>query len=175
MVANTGTYVDSPFHRYADGKDLSQLPLESLANLACVVAQVETSTTRAIDHCRSSRRCARQSGTGPHRLGPPLAHDKYFEGFPHLTLRLANGCETRRCMVGIDSHNIDNTDTGERPCTRRCSAPTFRSASISAPRRCSGARRALLRGAGQGEGLGTFPVRHSPRSTASMRIAMTLD
>ena len=31
MVANTGTYVDSPFHRYADGKDLSELPLESLA------------------------------------------------------------------------------------------------------------------------------------------------
>ena len=33
MVANTGTYVDSPFHRYAHGKDLSELPLESLANL----------------------------------------------------------------------------------------------------------------------------------------------
>src|SRR4249919_4402821 len=33
MVANTGTYVDSPCHRYADGKDLSELPLDSLANL----------------------------------------------------------------------------------------------------------------------------------------------
>src|SRR5437016_13904674 len=33
MVANTGTYLDSPFHRYADGKDLSQLPLNRLANL----------------------------------------------------------------------------------------------------------------------------------------------
>ena len=33
MVANTGTYLDSPFHRYAGGKDLSQLPLESLAGL----------------------------------------------------------------------------------------------------------------------------------------------
>ena len=37
MVANTGTYVDSPFHRYADGKDLSELPLESLADLEGVV------------------------------------------------------------------------------------------------------------------------------------------
>src|SRR3954465_5409177 len=37
MVANTGTYLDSPFHRYADGKDLSQLPLESLAGLDAVV------------------------------------------------------------------------------------------------------------------------------------------
>ena len=33
MVANTGTYVDSPFHRYADGHDLADLPLTSLANL----------------------------------------------------------------------------------------------------------------------------------------------
>ena len=33
MVANTGTYLDSPFHRYADGKDLAEVPLESLANL----------------------------------------------------------------------------------------------------------------------------------------------
>src|SRR5450432_4719526 len=39
MVANTGTYVDSPFHRYADGKDLSELPLESLANLEGVVVR----------------------------------------------------------------------------------------------------------------------------------------
>src|SRR5436190_5661721 len=39
MVANTGTYVDSPFHRYPEGKDLSELPLESLANLESVVVR----------------------------------------------------------------------------------------------------------------------------------------
>jgi kynurenine formamidase len=39
MVANTGTYVDSPFHRYADRKDLAALPLESLADLDCLVAR----------------------------------------------------------------------------------------------------------------------------------------
>src|SRR6478735_8797671 len=37
MIANTGTYVDSPFHRYADGKDLSELPLESVAELPGIV------------------------------------------------------------------------------------------------------------------------------------------
>src|ERR1700677_568704 len=46
MVANTGTYLDSPFHRYADGKDLSQLPLQSLANLSCIVAHIELSASR---------------------------------------------------------------------------------------------------------------------------------
>ena len=37
MVANTGTYLDSPFHRYEKGKDLSQLELASLADLDGVV------------------------------------------------------------------------------------------------------------------------------------------
>ena len=39
MVANTGTYVDSPFHRYAAGRDLAGLPLESLADLPGVVVR----------------------------------------------------------------------------------------------------------------------------------------
>ncbi|HZF16831.1 MAG TPA: cyclase family protein [Steroidobacteraceae bacterium] len=117
MVANTGTYVDSPFHRYADGKDLSQLPLESLANLACVVAQVETSTTRAIDQLPFKPADVRGKAvlvrTGWDRH---WRTDKYFEGFPHLTLRLAQWLrDAGVAMVGIDSHNIDNTDTGERP------------------------------------------------------------
>src|ERR687894_924694 len=47
MVANTGTYLDSPFHRYAEGKDLSQLPLERLANLDAVVVHC-TAAGRAI-------------------------------------------------------------------------------------------------------------------------------
>ena len=49
MVANTGTYLDSPFHRYADGADLSQLELESLADLDCVVVRVTERQERAID------------------------------------------------------------------------------------------------------------------------------
>ena len=48
MVANTGTYLDSPFHRYADGKDLAQLPLESLADLEAVVVRFPSGTGRAI-------------------------------------------------------------------------------------------------------------------------------
>src|SRR5437588_1698586 len=43
MVANTGTYLDSPFHRYADGKDLSELPLDRLANLDAVVIRADHS------------------------------------------------------------------------------------------------------------------------------------
>src|SRR6476660_1843027 len=50
MVANTGTYLDSPFHRYANGKDLSELPLERLANLEGVVIAAGPSNGRAIRH-----------------------------------------------------------------------------------------------------------------------------
>src|SRR4051812_27807720 len=39
LVANTGTYLDSPFHRYADGADLAELPLESLADLPAIVVR----------------------------------------------------------------------------------------------------------------------------------------
>src|SRR5947209_19511639 len=39
MVANTGTYVDSPFHRYADGADLSELKLQSLADVPGIVVR----------------------------------------------------------------------------------------------------------------------------------------
>src|SRR5438270_12736123 len=48
MVANTGTYVDSPFHRFADGKDLSDLPLSSLADLPGVVFRVDAARGRGI-------------------------------------------------------------------------------------------------------------------------------
>ena len=48
MVANTGTYLDSPFHRYADGRDLAQLELGSLADLEGVVVRIQPASGRAI-------------------------------------------------------------------------------------------------------------------------------
>ena len=117
MVANTGTYVDSPFHRYREGKDLSELPLESLANLKCVVARVEPSATRAIDSLpikpgdiRGKAVLVQTSWDRHWRT------DQYFESFPHLTGRLAQWLlDAGVALVGIDSHNIDCTDGGERP------------------------------------------------------------
>jgi arylformamidase len=47
LVANTGTYVDSPFHRFADGIDLSELPLESLVDLPGIVVHA-TDVGRAV-------------------------------------------------------------------------------------------------------------------------------
>jgi arylformamidase len=117
MVANTGTYVDSPFHRYANGKDLSQLPLTSLANLDCIVAHIEPGASRAIEKLPFSARDVRGKAvlihTGWDRY---WRTDPYFEGFPYLTEAVAQWLRNAGiAMVGIDSHNIDCTDNGERP------------------------------------------------------------
>lgn len=117
MVANTGTYVDSPFHRYENGKDLSELPLESLANLDCIVVRVDPSAGPAIGQVPLS---ASQVGgravlfcTGWDRH---WRTDAYHEGHPHLTEGAAEWlAKAGAAIVGIDSFNIDSVATGERP------------------------------------------------------------
>ena len=116
MVANTGTYLDSPFHRYADGKDLSELPLESIANLDCVVIPVDQGVT-VIDRMPLAPEQVRgravlfRTGWDRH-----WRTDAYFEGHPHLTERVADSlANAGAALVGIDSLNIDNTAGGERP------------------------------------------------------------
>jgi len=116
MVANTGTYLDSPFHRYADGNDLSALSLPQLANIDCVVARIEAGT-RAIDRLPFSERDVRgkavlvQTNWDRH-----WRTDQYFENHPYLTGELAQWLVTAGArLVGIDSYNIDSVDTGERP------------------------------------------------------------
>jgi len=116
MVANTGTYIDSPFHRYADGKDLADLPLDSLANLECLVAR-PAPNGRAIDRLPFSpdeirgRAVLVQTGWDRH-----WRTDRYFDGHPYLTGDLAERLAAAgAALVGIDSYNIDSVDTGERP------------------------------------------------------------
>ena len=117
MIANTGTYLDSPFHRYENGKDLSELPLESIADLDCVIVPVDQSQTSAIDQISLSpdrvrgRAVLFQTGWDRH-----WRTDAYFEGHPYLTERLAEWLvKAGVALVGIDSLNIDSTQTGERP------------------------------------------------------------
>lgn len=115
MVANTGTYLDSPFHRYADGRDLAELPLESLADLPAIVVRCHDS--RRIDasafrdlHVRGSAVLV-ETGWSRH-----WKTDAYFEGHPYLTEDAA--VHLRDCgavLVGIDSLNIDDTADGRRP------------------------------------------------------------
>src|SRR5262245_27408969 len=91
MVANTGTYLDSPFHRYADGADLAALPLSSLADLDCAVVRVNAASGRPIDGVPledaeiSGRAVLFHTGWDRH-----WRTDAYFEGHPFLTARAAD-------------------------------------------------------------------------------------
>ena len=117
MVANTGTYLDSPFHRYANGMDLSELPLERLANLEGVVIRADLSKGRAItraalkDHDVRGKAVLVRSGWDTH-----WRTDLYFEGHPFLTRDAAEYLvEMGVALVGIDSLNIDDKGDLTRP------------------------------------------------------------
>jgi kynurenine formamidase len=118
MVANTGTYLDSPFHRYADGRDLSALALSSLANLEGIVVRRIGASERAIGPATlenlevKGKAVLFHSGWDAH-----WRTEKYSEGeHPFLTGETANYlADAGAALVGIDSYNIDDTADGRRP------------------------------------------------------------
>ena len=115
MVANTGTYLDSPFHRFKDGKDLSQLSLTSLAGLEAV--RIRATKNRTIgreafeDVDVRGKAVLVQTNWDRH-----WRTDAYFEGHPFLTRDAAEHLvKSGAKLVGIDSYNIDDTADGLRP------------------------------------------------------------
>jgi kynurenine formamidase len=117
MIANTGTYVDSPFHRYENGKDLSELPLESVADLDCLVVRVDLTAGVGIDTVPlSAKQVAGRAVLFHTGWDRRWRTDAYFEGHPHLTERAAEWLvKAGAALVGIDSMNIDSIATGRRP------------------------------------------------------------
>jgi arylformamidase len=117
MVANTGTYVDCPFHRYADGDDLSQVALERFANLEGVVVKFDDSKSLAITKEYFEGLDVR--GKAVLVFTSWARHwqtDQYFENHPFLTKEAAEYLRDQKvALVGIDSHNIDDTRTKSRP------------------------------------------------------------
>ncbi len=117
MVANTGTYLDSPFHRYADGADLAELPLSALANLEGITIRVHDDEKKAMSayafdgYEMKDKAVIIHTGWAQH-----WRTESYFENHPFLTtdaaeLLVAAGA----ALVGIDSYNIDDTGDQTRP------------------------------------------------------------
>ena len=110
MVANTGTYLDSPFHRFAGATDVAGLPLQRVADLDGVVVRMGAGR-RAID---SDALASYEVGgravlvhTGWDRY---WATERYGTGNPFLTAAAADWLvEQQAGLVGIDSLNIDDT------------------------------------------------------------------
>lgn len=116
MIANTGTYVDSPFHRFADGIDLSELPLESLADLEGIVVRGQD-LGQAITANVFRNLVIKGKAVLIHTdWSRHWRTDHYFEGHPFLTKDAAEFLvESGAAFVGIDTYNIDDTTDGTRP------------------------------------------------------------
>jgi arylformamidase len=117
MVANTGTYLDSPFHRYADGRDLSQLPLSSVADLEGVCLRAKGFPGRDIDVSVYSEADLKGKAVLVHTgWDTHWGSENYFTGHPFLTDAAARFLvEAGARLVGIDSLNIDDTADLRRP------------------------------------------------------------
>ena len=116
MVANTGTYIDAPFHRYQEGKDLSQLDFASVANLDGVLLHADPAT-RAISSDvfkgKDLKGKAVLIHTGWNRH---WGTEPYFKDHPYLTRESAEYLKLEgAALVGIDSLNIDDNTDGTRP------------------------------------------------------------
>lgn len=114
MVANTGTYLDTPFHRFADGDDLAGVGLERIAALPGLAVRAEATAIDAdlfnpLDV--AGKAVLIHTGWDRH-----WRTEAYQSGHPFLTEAAARLLVERgAALVGIDSHNIDDTSRRARP------------------------------------------------------------
>ncbi len=118
LLANTGTYIDAPFHRYEDGRDVAGYALETVADLPGVVVRATDGRGRAIDASRFSKLDVKGKAVLVHTGWD--AHwrtDTYSAGqHPFVTRDAAEYlAKARVALVGIDSLNIDDDKDGSRP------------------------------------------------------------
>jgi kynurenine formamidase len=138
MAANTGTYLDTPAHRYRDGEDLARLSLERMVDLDGVVVRArqrssaggraieESDLISALDGVQLAGRAILIETGHSDQWGTP----GYFVDHPYLTDDAVEYLVAAKpSLVGIDSLNIDSTHTGRRPRTAGCWRPEFRSSS----------------------------------------------
>jgi arylformamidase len=115
MVSNTGTYIDCPFHRYEHGKDLSEFNLEAFANLEAVTIDAVNALEVGPDYFKGLE-IRNKAVLVRTDWSKNWNTDAYFENHPFLTKQAAEyllECGVK--LVGIDSHNIDDTRGNSRP------------------------------------------------------------
>jgi arylformamidase len=120
LCGNTGTYVDSPHHRYPTGVDLADLPLERVAHVPAIVVDA-TGADRAIG--ADVFRGVELTGKAVLVRTDFSRHwgtDAYFTGHPFLTPHSVEVlAQAGPAFVGIDSLNIDDTEDLSRPAHTR--------------------------------------------------------
>lgn len=117
MVANTGTYIDCPFHRFQDGKDLSQIEIESFTEIEGIIINVPFSNSLEINENYFKGQNLKGKAVLVHTGWDKFWDtETYYENHPYLTKEAAEYLkESKVKLVGIDSHNIDDTKGKNRP------------------------------------------------------------
>lgn len=117
MTSNTGTYVDVPFHRYENGKDLSEIALSSLANLDGIKITIDKNITKiGIEHF-TGRELHGKAVIIETSWSRHWGSDQYFDDYPYLDAEAATYLRDQDVkFVGIDTYNIDDTKGKTRPC-----------------------------------------------------------
>ena len=163
MAGNTGTYLDSPYHRYAEGGDLASLDLDTLVGVAAEVFRFTDAATRGIpaeaflDRDLAGTAVLLHTGWS-RRFGTP----EYAHGSPFLTEAGAQHLvDAGAAIVGIDALNIDDTESGGT----RPAHSILLAAGVHVVEHLTALDRVPVRGARftavppRVEGFGTFPVR----------------
>jgi kynurenine formamidase len=114
MIGNTGTYLDSPYHRYEEGGDLASLPLDTLVRLPAEVFHLEGYSERGIRAVDLGGRELRGGAVLLHTgWDSNFGRPEYGENAPFLTeAGAAFLVDAGVLLVGIDSLNIDDTESG---------------------------------------------------------------
>ena len=117
LLANTGTYIDAPFHRYDGGKDIADYPLEAVANLEGVVVRATERAGRALDEGLFRGRDVKGKAVLVHTgWDVHWRTERYGDGHPFLTHAAAEHLVAAgAALVGIDSLNIDDATDAARP------------------------------------------------------------
>lgn len=117
MISNTGTYIDCPFHRFPDGKDISETSLDRFANLPGVIVKCPYEAGIEIDvkHFEGLDLSGKAVLINTN-WSDLWQTDAYFENHPYVTERAAIYLRDHGArLVGIDSYNIDDTRSKRRP------------------------------------------------------------
>ncbi len=117
MVTNTGTYVDCPFHRFENGKDMSEIGLDRFANLPAIVVRADYRLGLSVDTSFFvGKSVAGKAVLVNTNWDEHWRTDRYFEQHPFVTADAATWLKDQGALlVGIDSHNIDDTRARSRP------------------------------------------------------------
>jgi arylformamidase len=117
LLANTGTYIDAPFHRYESGLDIAGFPLDAVAGLPGIVVRATQRAERALDADLFRARAVRGHAVLVHTgWDVHWRTERYGSGHPFITRAAAEHLVAAgAALVGIDSLNIDDAADGARP------------------------------------------------------------